>query len=94
MFSPDLHLFISHILVVEVIVDEEAEKEERRREYVRTYVSPWERAMKGNEELKATMKSYMPGPIQIQPDLPQYKSFNKYTHTHTPTLTHGDAEQC
>ncbi|XP_016889466.1 myozenin-1b isoform X2 [Cynoglossus semilaevis] len=63
--------------VVEVIVDEEAEKEERRREYVRTYVSPWERAMKGNEELKATMKSYMPGPIQIQPDLPQYKSFNK-----------------
>ncbi|KAM9832558.1 myozenin-1b [Neosynchiropus ocellatus] len=58
-------------------VDEEAEKEMRRKAYVRTYVSPWERAMKGNEELTATMKASMPGPIQMHPDLPQYKSFNR-----------------
>uniref|UniRef100_A0A8C1IAG2 Myozenin 1b n=1 Tax=Cyprinus carpio TaxID=7962 RepID=A0A8C1IAG2_CYPCA len=37
-------------------VNAEAEKEKRRREYVRTYVSPWERAMKDDEELKETMK--------------------------------------
>uniref|UniRef100_A0A672IVR3 Myozenin 1b n=1 Tax=Salarias fasciatus TaxID=181472 RepID=A0A672IVR3_SALFA len=60
-----------------VEMDEEAEREKRRREYVRTYVSPWEKAMRGNEELKATMRASMPGPIQIHPDLPQYKSFNK-----------------
>lgn len=53
------------------------EKERRRKEYVRTYVSPWERAMKGDEILVATMKGCMPGPIQIQPDMPQYKSFNR-----------------
>jgi len=58
-------------------VDEEAEKEKSRKEYVRTYVSPWERAMKGNEELTATMKACMPGPIQMHPDLPNYKSFNR-----------------
>uniref|UniRef100_A0A3Q0RT32 Myozenin 1b n=1 Tax=Amphilophus citrinellus TaxID=61819 RepID=A0A3Q0RT32_AMPCI len=58
-------------------VDEEAEKQKKRMEYVRTYISPWERAMKGDEDLKATMKPSMPGPIQIHPDLPQYKSFNK-----------------
>ncbi|XP_029383964.1 myozenin-1b [Echeneis naucrates] len=63
--------------VVEEIVDAEAEKAKRRKEYVRTYVSPWERAMKGNEELTATMKARMPGPIQLHPDLPQYKSFNR-----------------
>lgn len=59
----------------EVSVQEE--KERRRKAYVRTYVSPWERAMKGNEELTATMKACMPGPIQIHLDLPQYKSFNR-----------------
>ncbi|KAM8888593.1 myozenin-1b isoform 1-T1 [Synchiropus picturatus] len=63
--------------VVQEEVDEEAEKEMRRKAYVRTYVSPWERAMKGNEELTATMKASMPGPIQMHPDLPQYKSFNR-----------------
>ncbi|XP_071318441.1 myozenin-1b isoform X2 [Trachinotus anak] len=63
--------------VVEETVDEEAEKERRRQEYVRTYVSPWERAMKGNEELTATMKAAMPGPIQIHAEMPQYKSFNR-----------------
>ncbi|CAG5904429.1 unnamed protein product [Menidia menidia] len=62
---------------VEETVDDEAEKEKRRKEYVRTYVSPWERAMRDNEELKATMRASMPGPIQFHPDLPQYKSFNR-----------------
>ncbi|XP_043958796.1 myozenin-1b isoform X3 [Gambusia affinis] len=52
------------------------EKEKRRKEYIRTYISPWERAMT-DEELKATMKPRMPGPIHIHPDLPQYKSFNR-----------------
>ncbi|KAF0025619.1 hypothetical protein F2P81_022500 [Scophthalmus maximus] len=63
--------------VVEETVDEEAEKEKRRLEYIRTYVSPWERAMKGNEELRATMKASMPGPIQVHQDLPLFKSFNR-----------------
>ncbi|XP_034715381.1 myozenin-1b isoform X1 [Etheostoma cragini] len=58
-------------------VDEEAEKEKKRKEYVRTYISPWERAMHGNQELTATMKSSMPGPIQMHPELPMYKSFNR-----------------
>lgn len=60
-------------------MDEEAERKKRKEEYVRTYVSPWERAMKGNEELMATMRSCMPGPIQIHAELPLYKSFNRYT---------------
>nr|XP_015818394.2 myozenin-1b isoform X1 [Nothobranchius furzeri] len=62
---------------VEESVNEEAEKTKRRKEYVRTYVSPWERAMHNNEELTATMKPLMPGPIQIHLELPQYKSFNR-----------------
>ncbi|XP_077359332.1 myozenin-1b isoform X1 [Festucalex cinctus] len=57
------------------VVDKESEKEKRRREYVRTYVSPWERAMKGNQELTATMRASMPGPGRVQ--FPQYKSFNR-----------------
>ncbi|XP_061562440.1 myozenin-1b isoform X2 [Phycodurus eques] len=59
----------------EEVVDKESEKEKRRREYVRTYVSPWERAMKGNQELTATMRARMPGPGPVQ--FPQYKSFNR-----------------
>lgn len=53
-----------------------AEKE-KRREYVNTYVSPWEHAMKDDEELKKTMRWKMPGP-QVHKDLPKYKSFNRY----------------
>uniref|UniRef100_A0A3Q3RIH2 Myozenin 1b n=1 Tax=Mastacembelus armatus TaxID=205130 RepID=A0A3Q3RIH2_9TELE len=68
---------VTNANLVRETVNEEVEKEKRRKEYVRTYVSPWERAMKGNEELTATMKAYMPGPIQTHPELPQYKSFNK-----------------
>ncbi|XP_073346422.1 myozenin-1b [Pagrus major] len=63
--------------VVEEPVDEEAERKKRKEEYVRTYVSPWERAMKGNEELTATMRSCMPGPIQMHAEMPLYKSFNR-----------------
>uniref|UniRef100_A0A3B4BA19 Myozenin 1b n=1 Tax=Periophthalmus magnuspinnatus TaxID=409849 RepID=A0A3B4BA19_9GOBI len=58
-------------------VNEAEEKERRRKQYVRTYVSPWERAMKGDEILVATMKGRMPGPIKIHSELPQYKSFNR-----------------
>lgn len=54
------------------------EEKKRREEYIRTYVSPWERAMKGDEDLVATMKSSMPGPIQIHPEPPTFKSFNRY----------------
>nr|XP_057917921.1 myozenin-1b isoform X2 [Doryrhamphus excisus] len=64
-------------VVVEEVANEETEKQRRRREYIRTYVSPWERAMKGNEELTATMKACMPGPVRGFTDLPQYKSFNR-----------------
>lgn len=60
-------------------MDDEAQKKKRREEYIRAYVSPWERAMKGNEELTATMRSCMPGPIRIHSELPLYKSFNRYT---------------
>ncbi|CAB1412929.1 unnamed protein product [Pleuronectes platessa] len=66
--------------VVEEPVDEEAEKEAKSKEYIRTYVSPWERAMRGNVELTATMRGNMPGPIQIHPDLILYKSFNRNIH--------------
>lgn len=44
---------------------------------MRTYVSPWERAMRGNQELTATMRPNMPGPVQLHPELPLYKSFNR-----------------
>uniref|UniRef100_A0A8C3AJM8 Myozenin 1b n=1 Tax=Cyclopterus lumpus TaxID=8103 RepID=A0A8C3AJM8_CYCLU len=57
--------------------DTMAENEKRRKEYAPTYISPWERAMKGNEELTATMKATMPGPIQMHSELPLYKSFNR-----------------
>ncbi|XP_023804949.1 myozenin-1 isoform X1 [Oryzias latipes] len=63
--------------IVDQSVDEEAEKAKRRKEYVRTYVSPWERAMKDNEELRATLKPSMPGPIKDHPEMPTYKSFNR-----------------
>ncbi|CAM4710219.1 unnamed protein product [Leuciscus chuanchicus] len=52
-----------------------AEKE-KRLEYVNSYVSPWEHAMKDDEELKKTMRWKMPGP-QVHKDLPKYKSFNR-----------------
>ncbi|XP_056285620.1 myozenin-1b isoform X1 [Pseudoliparis swirei] len=63
--------------VMEHAMDEEAENEKRRKEYAPTYISPWERAMKGNEELTSTMKAYMPGPIQMHREMPLYKSFNR-----------------
>ncbi|XP_043109844.1 myozenin-1b isoform X1 [Puntigrus tetrazona] len=57
-------------------VNAEAEKEKRRSEYVKTYVSPWERAMKDDKDLKETMNLKMPGP-HVQKELPKYKSFNR-----------------
>uniref|UniRef100_A0A671R9S1 Myozenin-1-like n=1 Tax=Sinocyclocheilus anshuiensis TaxID=1608454 RepID=A0A671R9S1_9TELE len=52
------------------------EKAKKRAACVKTYVSPWERAMKGNEELLATMKTQMPGPCS-QKELCNYKCFNR-----------------
>ncbi|XP_034564266.1 myozenin-1b isoform X2 [Notolabrus celidotus] len=61
------------------VVEETKEEEQAKRneEYIRNYVSPWERAMKGNEELTATMRASMPGPIRMHAELPLYKSFNR-----------------
>ncbi|XP_056465518.1 myozenin-1a [Gadus chalcogrammus] len=42
----------------------------------RTYQSPWEKAMKGDESLTSTMRSKMAGPV-AQKDLVHYKSFNR-----------------
>lgn len=44
--------------------------------HVKTYVSPWEKAMKGDKELIATLKASMPGPLS-QHDIPKWKSFNR-----------------
>jgi hypothetical protein len=44
----------------------------------RTYQSPWEKAMKGDESLTSTMRSKMAGPV-AQKDLVHYKSFNRYS---------------
>ena len=49
----------------------------KKHTHVKTYVSPWEKAMKGDESLIATLKMSMPGPIE-QKDLHKYKSFNRY----------------
>lgn len=45
--------------------------------HVKTYVSPWEKAMKGDKELIATLKASMPGPISKK-DMPKWKSFNRF----------------
>ncbi|XP_071336206.1 myozenin-1a [Trachinotus anak] len=44
--------------------------------HVKTYVSPWEKAMKGDEGLIATLKTAMPVPSEHK-ELPKYKSFNR-----------------
>lgn len=80
-------MFISPT-VEEEVLDKEAEKEKRRQQYVRTYVSPWERAMRGDESLTATMHHCMAGPHPPH-DMPKFKSFNRYcTHIHTNTHMH------
>ncbi|XP_061084459.1 myozenin-1a [Conger conger] len=48
----------------------------KKIDYARTYTSPWERAMKGNEELIATLKPHMAGP-EMPHALRKYKSFNR-----------------
>ncbi|XP_040906265.1 myozenin-1a [Toxotes jaculatrix] len=48
----------------------------KRQMYVKTYVSPWEKAMKGDESLLATLKAAMPGPIERK-ELPKYRCFNR-----------------
>ncbi|TKS85828.1 Myozenin-1 Calsarcin-2 [Collichthys lucidus] len=51
-------------------------KSDKKRMYVKTYMSPWEKAMKGDENLLATLKASMPGPMEKK-DLPKWKSFNR-----------------
>lgn len=48
----------------------------KKKTYVKTYVSPWEKAMKGDEGLLATLKSEMPHPDATK-DMPKYKCFNR-----------------
>ncbi|XP_071393416.1 myozenin-1a [Centroberyx affinis] len=50
--------------------------DDRSKIHVKTYMSPWEKAMKGDESLTATLKSTMPGPISFK-ELPKYKCFNR-----------------
>nr|XP_046209723.1 myozenin-1-like isoform X2 [Oncorhynchus gorbuscha] len=57
---------------VEVALD----KAKKRHDYVPSYISPWEKAMKGNQELTSSMRYHMPGP-HAHLDLPKYKSFNR-----------------
>ncbi|XP_052348502.1 myozenin-1-like isoform X1 [Oncorhynchus keta] len=56
--------------------DKEAEEEKKRQQYVQTYVSPWERAMRGDESLTSTMHHHMAGP-HTPHDMPKFKSFNR-----------------
>uniref|UniRef100_A0A667YVR5 Myozenin 1 n=1 Tax=Myripristis murdjan TaxID=586833 RepID=A0A667YVR5_9TELE len=53
-----------------------ADQKSKKEIHVKTYVSPWEKAMKGDENLVATLKASMPGPI-VHIDLPKYKCFNR-----------------
>ncbi|KAM9559116.1 myozenin-1-like isoform 1-T1 [Salvelinus alpinus] len=57
---------------VEVALD----KAKKRHDYVPSYVSPWEKAMKGNQELTSSMRYHMPVP-HAHLDLHKYKSFNR-----------------
>ncbi|KAM6923056.1 myozenin-1a isoform 2-T2 [Lycodopsis pacificus] len=43
---------------------------------IKMYKSPWEKAMKGDETLIATLKTEMPGPIEKK-DTRKYKCFNR-----------------
>uniref|UniRef100_A0A3Q3W5Y0 Myozenin 1a n=1 Tax=Mola mola TaxID=94237 RepID=A0A3Q3W5Y0_MOLML len=51
------------------------ENDAEKHPHVKTYVSPWEKAMNGDENLLATLKTSMPGPIK-QKDFPKWKMFN------------------
>nr|XP_057915086.1 myozenin-1a [Doryrhamphus excisus] len=47
-----------------------------KKMHVKTYISPWEKAMKGDECLLSTLKMAMPSPAK-QMELRKYKSFNR-----------------
>ncbi|XP_077586304.1 myozenin-1a [Stigmatopora nigra] len=51
-------------------------KDDVSKMHIKTYTSPWEKAMKGDEGLLATLKGFMPGPGG-QIDLRKFKSFNR-----------------
>lgn len=68
---------MSYALVVDIFFtgggSDDASKTMRM---LKLYVSPWEKAMKGDEILVATMKGGMAGPCDPK-DLRKYKSFNR-----------------
>ncbi|XP_077351663.1 myozenin-1a [Festucalex cinctus] len=47
-----------------------------KKMHLKAYISPWEKAMKGDETLLATLKGIMPGPIH-HIELRKYKCFNR-----------------
>ncbi|XP_019719541.1 myozenin-1a isoform X1 [Hippocampus comes] len=47
-----------------------------KKTHPKTYISPWEKAMKGDESLLATLKGFMPGPVH-HIELRKYKCFNR-----------------
>lgn len=65
-----------HAVTVDVFLTGGGSNDPKKHTYVKTYVSPWEKAMKGDEILIATLKTSMPGPIK-QKDIPKWKSFNR-----------------
>ncbi len=68
---------MSYALVVDVFFTGGGSGDTTKQIYVKTYVSPWEKAMKGDEGLIATLKTTMPGPIEKR-DMRKYKCFNRY----------------
>lgn len=65
-----------YALTVDVFLTGDGSHDTKKHIHVKVYVSPWEKAMKGDEILIATLKTAMPGPIK-QKDVPKRKSFNR-----------------
>lgn len=68
---------LSWNLTVDIILTGSGSDGKNKYPHVKTYVSPWEKAMKGDQELIATLKASMPGPISNK-DIPNWKSFNRF----------------
>lgn len=66
-----------HVLVVDIFLTGGGSDDNKKHPTVKTYVSPWEKAMKGDENLLATLKTSMPGPIK-EKQFPKWKTFNRY----------------
>lgn len=71
-------LFWSHVCPTMDVILAGGERDGKNTyPHVKTYVSPWEKAMKGDKELIATLKGSMPGPVSKK-DIPDWKSFNRF----------------